>query len=118
MAAAASRSFSDGWKMPGTIIRWRAAFHNFRPAIIWTGFTLIPRCFDERTLQFLVEIMGQDRVLLGSDYPFPLGEERVGALIRGSRLASAVKAKLLGSNAEKWLGKSEQTDSAGDSATS
>lgn len=25
-------------------------------------------------LQFLVDIIGKDRVLLGSDYPFPLGE--------------------------------------------
>src|SRR5579863_1507128 len=43
--------------------------------------------FEERTLRFLVEIMGADRVLLGSDYPFPLGEERVGRVVRNSRLA-------------------------------
>ena len=59
--------------------------------------------FDQRTLQFLVEIMGVERVLLGSDYPFPLGEERVGALIRGSGLRRS-ESELLGGNAEKWLG--------------
>src|SRR5258708_37701795 len=42
--------------------------------------------FDQRSLQFLVETMGADRVMLGSDYPFPLGEERVGSLIRQSNL--------------------------------
>ena len=28
--------------------------------------------------------MGAERVMLGSDYPFPLGEHRVGALIRAA----------------------------------
>jgi aminocarboxymuconate-semialdehyde decarboxylase len=60
--------------------------------------------FDERALRFLVETMGADRVLLGSDYPFPLGEERVGALIRLSQFSPETKSKLLGGNAQTWLG--------------
>jgi aminocarboxymuconate-semialdehyde decarboxylase len=60
--------------------------------------------FEERTLQFLVEIMGADRVILGSDYPFPLGEERVGRLVRDSKLPSDVKTKLVGGNAHNFLG--------------
>ena len=60
--------------------------------------------FDHRSLQLLVDVMGTDRVVLGSDYPFPLGEERVGALVRNSRLTPEVKAKLLGGNASKFLG--------------
>src|ERR1700678_1015895 len=59
--------------------------------------------FEQRTLQFLVEVMGTDRVLLGSDYPFPLGEARAGTLIRESRSSAEVKAKLLGDNAVKFL---------------
>ena len=59
--------------------------------------------FEQRTLQFLVEVMGTDRVLLGSDYPFPLGEARAGTLIRESRSSPEVKAKLLGGNAVKFL---------------
>jgi aminocarboxymuconate-semialdehyde decarboxylase len=59
--------------------------------------------FDQRTLQFLVGTMGADRVLLGSDYPFPLGEERVGNLIRQSNLPQHTKAKLLGGNATEFL---------------
>ena len=34
--------------------------------------------------------------MLGSDYPFPLGEERVGSLIRQSNLPQHAKTKLLG----------------------
>jgi aminocarboxymuconate-semialdehyde decarboxylase len=60
--------------------------------------------FDERALQFLVGTMGIERVMLGSDYPFPLGEHRVGELIRASQLAPSAKARLLGENAGEFLG--------------
>jgi aminocarboxymuconate-semialdehyde decarboxylase len=69
--------------------------------------------FDQRSLQFLVGTMGADQVMLGSDYPFPLGEERVGSLIRQSNLSLEVKAKLLGGNAARFLG-IEDAQEAGD----
>src|ERR1700733_11990407 len=81
---------------------------QFPPDHYLNRFYVDSAVFDERSLQFLVEIMGDDRVMLGSDYPFPLGEERVGALIRASRLPADVKAKLLGANAETWLGLAQQ----------
>jgi aminocarboxymuconate-semialdehyde decarboxylase len=59
--------------------------------------------FDQRALQFLVGTMGADRVMLGSDYPFPLGEERVGSLVRQSNLPQHIKAKLLSGNAGRFL---------------
>jgi aminocarboxymuconate-semialdehyde decarboxylase len=59
--------------------------------------------FDQRALQFLVGTMGADRVMLGSDYPFPLGEEHVGSLIRQSNLPQHTKAKVLGGNAARFL---------------
>ncbi|MFZ1005590.1 MAG: tryptophan 2,3-dioxygenase family protein [Candidatus Sulfotelmatobacter sp.] len=59
--------------------------------------------FDQRTLQFLVGTMGAGQVMLGSDYPFPLGEERVGSLIRESSLPQDAKANLLSRNAEGFL---------------
>lgn len=37
---------------------------------------------DERALKYLVSIVGSDRVILGSDYPFPLGEHHPGKLIQ------------------------------------
>jgi len=60
--------------------------------------------FEERTLQFLIEVMGAGRVVLGSDYPFPLGEARVGALIRESQLSPDVRKRLLSANGQKFLG--------------
>jgi aminocarboxymuconate-semialdehyde decarboxylase len=59
--------------------------------------------FDERALRFLVEVLGEDRVVLGSDYPFPLGEERVGSLVRESALPEKLRERILGINAEAFV---------------
>ena len=59
--------------------------------------------FEPRALEFLVSVMSEERVCLGSDFPYPLGEERAGQLIRESRFSDDVKAKLLGGNAQQWL---------------
>ena len=36
---------------------------------------------DEEALKYLVSTVGEDHVILGSDYPFPLGEHHPGKLI-------------------------------------
>jgi aminocarboxymuconate-semialdehyde decarboxylase len=60
--------------------------------------------FDAAALRFLADVMGEDRVMLGSDYPFPLGEEVVGELIRTAPgFSREAKAQLLGGNAERFL---------------
>jgi aminocarboxymuconate-semialdehyde decarboxylase len=61
--------------------------------------------FDPRALQLLIDVLGEDRVMLGSDYPFPLGEQRVGKLIRDMQeLGTAARRKLLAGNAKRFLG--------------
>ena len=70
--------------------------------------------FDQRSLEFLVGTMGADQVMLGSDYPFPLGEERVGSLIRQSNLPQPTKTKLLSANAIKFLELKVAPRAAGD----
>ena len=72
--------------------------------------------FDERALQFLVGTMGTGRVMLGSDYPFPLGEHRVGTLIRMTDLPKPAKELLLGGNALEFL--NLQKEAAAEQATS
>jgi aminocarboxymuconate-semialdehyde decarboxylase len=67
--------------------------------------------FDERALQFLVGTMSAERVMLGSDYPFPLGEHRVGTLIRSSQLTAQAKDRILGGNAEEFLGLARERSS-------
>jgi aminocarboxymuconate-semialdehyde decarboxylase len=60
--------------------------------------------FDPRALRLLVEVMGADRVMLGSDYPFPLGEPKIGTLIESSEfLSQDDRTKLLGANAREFF---------------
>jgi aminocarboxymuconate-semialdehyde decarboxylase len=76
---------------------------QFTPSHYLDRMSVDSAVFEQRTLQFLVSVMGGDRVLLGSDYPYPLGELRAGTLIRESQFSPEVKKKLLGDNAVKFL---------------
>ena len=61
--------------------------------------------FSGDALAFLVKSMGEDRVMLGSDYPYPLGEQQVGSLIRSHpELSDRTRAKLLHANATRFFG--------------
>jgi aminocarboxymuconate-semialdehyde decarboxylase len=63
---------------------------------------------DPRMLRYLLDSMGADRVALGSDYPFPLGEPRPGDLIESSGLPEETRARLLHGTALEWLGLSAE----------
>ncbi len=68
-------------------------------------FYLDTAVFSQDALAMLIKTVGEDRVVLGSDYPFPLGELRVGKLIRDMQgLGDAARAKLLAGNARRFLG--------------
>ncbi len=60
---------------------------------------------DERALRFIIEVMGEDNICLGSDYPFPLGEHIPGKLIESTNIDAELKEKLLSENALNWLGR-------------
>ena len=59
---------------------------------------------DAHFLHFVVDLLGEDKVMLGSDYPFPLGEHSPGELISHLSIPQAVKDKLNYKNAMDWLG--------------
>ena len=48
--------------------------------------------------------MGKDKIALGSDYPFPLGELDPGTLIRTSDFSKNTQESLLNKSALSWLG--------------
>jgi aminocarboxymuconate-semialdehyde decarboxylase len=59
---------------------------------------------DAAALRYLVEVMGVDRVALGSDYPFPLGEAEPGALVETvEAFTDAQRRQLLGGTAREFL---------------
>lgn len=52
----------------------------------------------------LCEVMGPDRIMMGSDYPFPLGEQQMGSLIRGADfLSDQQKAAMLDDQARAFF---------------
>ena len=60
--------------------------------------------FDPGVLRALVDFAGADRVLLGSDYPFDMGDARPAEVVRALGLPQADEAAILGGNAERLLG--------------
>ena len=58
---------------------------------------------DLDSLNYLIKKIGDKKIALGSDYPFPLGERRPGELIESSRLPNQTKENLLFKNALDWL---------------
>ncbi|MCX5203386.1 amidohydrolase [Streptomyces sp. NBC_00237] len=75
-----------------------------RPPSAYTDrFSVDSAVFDQRALEHLVQVMGAEQVLLGSDHPFPLGEAEIGRLVRESTLTDAEKAAVLGGNAVRFF---------------
>ena len=61
---------------------------------------------DAEALRFLIRLVGAERIALGTDYPFPLGEAVPGALIETiSDLDRATRARLLSGSALDFLGR-------------
>jgi aminocarboxymuconate-semialdehyde decarboxylase len=58
---------------------------------------------DDALLRALIAYAGPDRVLLGSDYPFDMGDARHVDTVRGLGLDPEVEAAILGGNAERIL---------------
>ena len=55
-------------------------------------------------LQYVIDLVGADKVMQGSDYPFPLGETIPGELVRTAPLDDNTKKIIMGDAAKKWLG--------------
>ena len=55
-------------------------------------------------LEYLIDKVGDTKIILGSDYPFPLGEESPGMMIENSDLRASTKNNILFKNAMDWLG--------------
>jgi len=66
-------------------------------------FSVDSMVFDPRVLEFLVRIMGEDQVMLGSDYPFAIGEKSIGHTVRDTDLSDVAKQKILSDNAKRFL---------------
>lgn len=94
--------FENAWHRRNDVI----GTSEFPPSAYLERFSVDSIVFDERALRLLVDTVGEDRVMLGSDFPYPLGESPVGTLIREAGfLSGTARAKLLGGNATRFLGR-------------
>ena len=59
---------------------------------------------DHKMLSYVIDMIGAEKVMQGSDYPFPLGEAVPGDLVRTAPLSDEIKKTVLGEAALQWLG--------------
>jgi len=82
------------------------AVDNPHPPTHYMGrFWLDSLVHDPRVLSLITDVVGEDKVALGTDYPFPLGELAPGGLIRSMGYNEARTEKMLGKNALAFLGR-------------
>ena len=106
-----------GGSFPATIGRIEHGFES-RPDLVAVDNQKNPRDYlgkfwldslthDADMLNYIVKLVGSNRVALGTDYPFPLGENEPGKLIHEMNFSDEVKEKLLNGSALEWLGLSK-----------
>jgi len=102
-----------GGSFPSTVGRVQHGF-DCRPDLVAINNSVPPKNYiskfwidslvhDKNMLNFVVDQFGPERVALGSDYPFPLGENIPGALIKSMDWPDEKKEKVLSGAALEWL---------------
>lgn len=102
-----------GGSFPATISRIQHGF-DVRPDLCAIDNDVAPKEYlgkfwldslvhDETMLKYLIDLVGSDKVALGTDYPFPLGELAPGKLIKEADLSIDTKQDLLHRSALDWL---------------
>lgn len=102
-----------GGSFPATVGRVQHGF-DCRPDLVAIDNNVPPKDYiskfwidslvhDKNMLDFVVNQFGANRVALGSDYPFPLGENNPGELIRSMNWDDTKKELLLSGAALEWL---------------
>lgn len=102
-----------GGSFPATIGRIAHGF-DVRPDLVAVDNQIGPRNYlkkfwidslvhDAQTLKFLLDMMGEEYVCLGSDYPFPLGEAHPGKLIASMNWDKSLNDNIYFQNAMRWL---------------
>ena len=102
-----------GGAFPITVGRIEHGF-NVRPDLVAIDNKINPREYigkfwidslvhDEKAFEYLLDVLGEDNICLGSDYPFPLGEHHPGKLIEKMKLKKKTMKKLFSKNAMDWL---------------
>ncbi len=103
-----------GGSFPATLGRIEHGF-NVRPDLVAVDNKINPRNYlgkfwldslvhDPDMFQLIIKMVGNDKICLGTDYPFPLGEHMPGKLIEQLNYPPDIQNKLMRENALSWLG--------------
>jgi aminocarboxymuconate-semialdehyde decarboxylase len=108
-----------GGAFPGSFGRIEHGF-QVRPDLVAVDNPVSPREYlgrfwvdslvhDPEMLRLIVRLFGPEKVALGSDYPFPLGEAHPGSLVESmADFDVKTRERLLWRNALEWLGRSRE----------
>jgi aminocarboxymuconate-semialdehyde decarboxylase len=58
---------------------------------------------DPMMLEYVLKLQGSKRVMLGTDYPFPLGDLEIGKFIEEMDLPKQAKEDIMFESALEWL---------------
>tara|TARA_R110002050_G_scaffold290467_2_gene444198 strand:+ start:95 stop:910 length:816 start_codon:yes stop_codon:yes gene_type:complete len=88
--------------------------YNCRPDLVAIHNNVNPRQYvgefwvdsithDPKLLEYILSMQGSKRVMLGSDYPFPLGDLEIGSFIEEMDLESNIVEDIFANAAIEWL---------------
>jgi aminocarboxymuconate-semialdehyde decarboxylase len=93
----------NAWQRRGDVVRGNS---SYPPSHYLGRFFVDTVVFEPSALRLLVDTLGEDQVVVGSDYPYPLGERPVGEVVRKAGfLSEGQRQKLLSANALRFLGR-------------
>ncbi len=92
---------ANAWRERADIIATSA-----KPPSAYIGrFSVDSVVFDPAALRLLVQVLGSSQVMVGSDYPYPLGERPAGGVVhRATFLDDKQRHEILRDNAVRFLG--------------
>jgi aminocarboxymuconate-semialdehyde decarboxylase len=102
-----------GGSLIPTIGRLEHGF-NCRPDLVAVDNPVNPREYlgkfwvdsathDPQLLKYILEVIGDDKVCLGTDYPFPLGDLEIGTFLTKMGLSESTLEKVFHQNTLHWL---------------
>jgi aminocarboxymuconate-semialdehyde decarboxylase len=80
-----------------------AKHNNIAPENYLGKFWVDSLVHDAKALSFLIDSIGAHSICVGSDYPFPLGEEFPGHLLNPTIYSQETIARIRSGNAQDWL---------------
>lgn len=86
-----------------------AVDNNVNPREYLGKFYIDSVTHDATALKYNIDLIGENSIMLGTDYPFPLGEQHAGKMIEGmDNLSDKQKMRLLSGSALEWLNLKEE----------